>query len=78
MKLSEIIQKVIILEAVQSLTTVMEYRHQIGHGVNPRPILLNAFSSKLPTFFQRLGRCTDDAMRGHLVDELGIVEPWPA
>jgi hypothetical protein len=64
-------------QAVQRLAFAMDLRHQIAHGVNPRPVVDNAYSSQLPDFFQRLGTCTDAAVRAHLVDVLGIANPWP-
>jgi hypothetical protein len=64
-------------QAVQRLTQVMTYRHQIAHGVNPRPTILYNYSSPLPAFFRRLARCTDDAVRRHLVNVHGIPAPWP-
>jgi hypothetical protein len=65
-------------QAVQRLTDVLAYRHQIAHGVNPRPIIHNRYSGPLPNFFGRLARCTDDAVRHHLVNAHGIAIPWPA
>jgi hypothetical protein len=64
-------------QAVQRLAFAMDLRHQIAHGVNPRPLVDNVYSSRLPRFFQRLGTCTDAAVRAHLVDVLGITNPWP-
>lgn len=64
-------------QAVQRLADAMTYRHQIAHGVNPRPIVQNHYSSRLPEFFRRLARCTDDAVRNHLVGVHGIAVPWP-
>jgi HEPN superfamily RiboL-PSP-like protein len=64
-------------QAVQRLTAVMEQRHEIAHGVNPRPAVVFDYSSRLPLFFRRLARCTD-AVRGHLVTVHGITHPWPA
>ena len=64
-------------QAVQRLTTAMTLRHQIAHGVNPRPIVATFYSSQLPDFFRRLGRCTDRAVRDHLVNVLGVANPWP-
>jgi hypothetical protein len=55
----------------------MDYRHEVAHGVNPRPVIHNRYSSQLPDFFRRLARCTDVAVRNHLVTTLGIVNPWP-
>jgi hypothetical protein len=64
--------------AVQRLTVAMTYRHQIAHGVNPRPTIQNEYSRQLPEFFRRLARCTDDAVRDHLVNVHGVVAPWPS
>jgi hypothetical protein len=65
------------VQAVQRLTEVMTYRHQIAHGVNPRPIIHNHYSSQLPVFFRRLARCTDMVVRNHLVTINGLAAPWP-
>jgi hypothetical protein len=65
-------------QTVQRLTEVMNYRHQIAHGVNPRPIIYYGYSSRLRLFFNRLARCTDNAVRNHLVRVLGVASPWPA
>jgi RiboL-PSP-HEPN len=63
-------------QAVQRLTVAMDLRHRIAHGVNPRPIVHHLYSSQLPDFFRRLARCTDAAVRHHLVTVLGIANPW--
>ncbi len=65
-------------QAIQRLTHAMRLRHQIAHGVNPRPAVNNDYSSQLPGFFRRLGRATDRAVRNHLVNAIGLVHPWPA
>jgi hypothetical protein len=64
-------------QAVQRLALAMTLRHQIAHGVNPRPVVPTSYASQLPDFFRRLGRCTDRAVRDYFVDTLGIVNPWP-
>ena len=63
-------------QAIQRLTDAMTFRHQIAHGVNPRPIIHNYYSSQLPGFFRRLARCTDDAVYDHLVNVHGVAAPW--
>lgn len=65
-------------QARARLQEVMDFRHEVAHGVNPRPVIHNRYSSQLPDFFRRLGRCTDASVRAHLVDVLGVAEPWPA
>jgi hypothetical protein len=64
-------------QAVQRLTDAMTYRHQIAHGVNPRPTIHNYYSSQLPDFFRRLARCTDNAVRNQLIAVHGVAAPWP-
>jgi hypothetical protein len=64
-------------QAVQRLTEAMTFRHEIAHGVNPRPTIHNQYSRQLPSFFLRLAQCTDDAVRNHLVNVHGVVTPWP-
>ncbi|MCI0379918.1 MAG: hypothetical protein L0215_20235 [Gemmataceae bacterium] len=64
-------------QAIQRLTDALTYRHEIAHGVNPRPIIHNLYSSQLPEFFRRLARCTDTAVRNHLVNIHGVAVPWP-
>jgi hypothetical protein len=64
-------------QAVQRLADAMALRHQIAHGVNPRPVVATFYSNRLPDFFRRLGRCTDRAIRNHFVNVLGIANPWP-
>jgi hypothetical protein len=64
-------------QAVRRLAVAMDLRHQIAHGVNPRPRVDNAYSRGLPRFFRRLARCTDNAVRQHLVATLGVANPWP-
>jgi hypothetical protein len=65
-------------QAVQRLTVAMDHRHRIAHGANPRPNVSRVYSSELPDFFRRLGRCTDRAVRLHFVEVHHIANPWPA
>ena len=64
-------------QAEQRLAYALRVRHQVAHGVNPRPTVHNYYSSQLPDFFLRLGRCTDAAVRNHLVVAHGLANPWP-
>ena len=64
-------------QAVQRLADAMTLRHQIAHGVNPRPGVTTLISSQLPNFFRRLGRCTNHAVQEHFVNVHGIAHPWP-
>jgi hypothetical protein len=65
------------LQAEQRLDQALTYRHEIAHGVNPRPNIDNLYASRLPGFVRRLARCTDDAVRHFLVNTHGIANPWP-
>jgi hypothetical protein len=64
-------------QAAQRLAVAMNFRHEIAHGVNPRPTIHNFYSSQLPDFIRRLARCTDQVVRQHLVSVHGILNPWP-
>jgi hypothetical protein len=64
-------------QAVQRLAEAMRLRHQIAHGVNPRPVIHNQYSSQLPDYFRRLARATDQAVRNHLINAIGLANPWP-
>jgi hypothetical protein len=65
-------------QAVEHLNRALGLRHQIAHGVNPRPVIHNHYSNWLPGFIRRLARCTDDAVRDHLVATHAVASPWPA
>jgi hypothetical protein len=64
-------------QAESLLDGAFALRHEIAHGVNPRPVIHNAYSSWLPGFIRRLARCTDEAVRHHLVTIHGLAHPWP-
>jgi hypothetical protein len=64
-------------QARARLQQVMDLRHAVAHGVNPRPPIESRYASRLPDFFRRLGRCTDAAVRTYLVNTLGVANPWP-
>jgi hypothetical protein len=64
------------VQSVQALLRALNLRHKIAHGINPRPAVAHQYSSQLPDFFRRLGQTTDRAVRDHLVNALGVVNPW--
>ncbi len=66
-----------VAHARELLTEALKFRHQIAHGVNPRPVIHSPYATQLPEFIRRLGRCTDAGIRQFLVDTLGIIDPWP-
>jgi hypothetical protein len=63
--------------AVAKLGDALGYRHRIAHGADPRPVVHNTYAAWLPGFFERLGRCTDDAVRSRLTSGFGVTTPWP-
>jgi hypothetical protein len=64
--------------ATDRLAQALRTRHEIAHGVNPRPTVHNSYAKRLPGFFRSLGLCTDAATRDYLVTALGVAAPWPA
>lgn len=64
-------------QARERLQEAIRLRHEIAHGVNPRPTIHNSYSSRLPGLFRRLGRTTDVGVRAYLVVTLGVANPWP-
>jgi len=66
-----------VVHARELLAEALRFRHQIAHGINPRPIIHSQYASWLPTFFRRLGSRTDAGIRDFLVNTLGIAHPWP-
>lgn len=64
-------------QAEGRLDSALDLRHEIAHGVNPRPVIHNTYSSSLPGFMRRLALCTDNAVRNHLTTTLGLANPWP-
>lgn len=64
-------------QAETLLDAALDLRHEIAHGVNPRPVIHNTYSNWLSGFIRRLARCTDEAIRNHLTNTLGLANPWP-
>jgi hypothetical protein len=64
-------------QARDRLTEAITFRHQIAHGVNPRPTIHNSYSQGLPEFFRRLGGKTDSGIRQYLETVLHVPNPWP-
>lgn len=63
--------------ATNRLTKAITLRHQVAHGVNPRPNVRNQYAAALPGFFRLLGSATDATVRAHLVGALQVPNPWP-
>ena len=62
--------------ACDKLNQVMKYRHEVAHGVNPRPTITNPYSKALPKFFRQLARRTDAAIKSYLVTALSVPSSW--
>jgi hypothetical protein len=58
------------------LNQVLTNRHEVSHGVNPRPTIHNQYSAWLPAFFRNLGRKTDAGLKAYLTGTLGLPAPW--
>jgi hypothetical protein len=58
--------------AREYLNEALKKRHEIAHGINPRPTIHNTYAGWLRSFFRNLGRCTDGSVRNHLVNTLGV------
>ncbi len=71
-------QSVTADKARDRLGEALKKRHEIAHGVNPRPTVHNQYAKQLPGFFRRLGECTDEPVRDYLVKTLGMSNPWPS
>jgi len=64
-------------QAVVRLEAVMKFRHEIAHGINPRPTVHNSYASLLPGLILKLADCTDKAVRHHLIHTYHLSDPWP-
>jgi hypothetical protein len=62
--------------AEQRLGEALRIRHEIAHGVNPRPIVHNTYARALPGFFRKLGECTDSAIKTYAQTSLAVTLPW--
>ena len=63
--------------ACERLEECITFRHQIAHGVTPRPIIHNQqYASRLPAFFRNLGRTTDNGITSYLNSTLGVHTGW--
>lgn len=67
------------IQATRLLDYLLKTRHQIAHGVRPRPKVINKQAAWFIDFVRRVAACTDNALRDYLVSTLGVVpEPWPS
>ncbi len=64
-------------QAISYLNDALTLRHEIAHGVNPRPTIHNTYANWLRFFVLRLARRTDNAIRSHLVNVHLVTNPWP-
>ena len=65
-------------QARERLNKAIRIRHEVAHGVNPRPTVHNSYASALPGFFRKLGISTDKAIRDYLSATLHVRRPWPS
>lgn len=63
--------------ARERLEEAITLRHQVAHGVTPRPIIHNQqYARRLPGLFERLGTRTDAGITAYLDNEFGIQTGW--
>ncbi len=63
--------------ACERLDEAIRLRHEIAHGVIPRPIIHNQqYASRLPGFFRKLGTRTDFGISAYLGNVLAINTGW--
>jgi RiboL-PSP-HEPN len=58
------------------LDEMLRFRHQVAHGVNPRPTIHNNYCRQLPGLVRSLAECTDYGLGEHLRDNLHVVVQW--
>lgn len=63
-------------KAVTYLDWLLDVRHQIAHGVNPRPVVRATYATWAPQFIRRIAERTDATVYDHLVNVLGVSPPW--
>lgn len=63
--------------ARERLDEAIMIRHEVAHGVIPRPIIHNQqYASRLPNFFRNLGKKTDAGITSYLASDFGINTGW--
>lgn len=55
---------------------LLQLRHQIVHGVVPRPNVQYKYVLWAQLFIERVVARTDEVLREHLVANLGVAAPW--
>ncbi|AGA89075.1 hypothetical protein Thimo_0203 [Thioflavicoccus mobilis 8321] len=64
-------------KAKERLKEAIKLRHEIAHGVTPRPIIHNQqYAGRLPDFFRKLGEATDKALTEYLAKEMSVSTGW--
>jgi hypothetical protein len=63
-------------QAETRLGEALKIRHEIAHGVTPRPIVHNAYARELPGLFRKLGDWTDKAIKQCASSSLDISLSW--
>lgn len=62
--------------ALSKLDALLTLRHQIVHGVVPRPNVQYKYVYWAQLFIERVVERTDEVLRDHLVTKLGAAAPW--
>jgi hypothetical protein len=62
--------------ALAKLDDLLTLRHQIVHGIVPRPNVQYKYVLWAQLFIERVVERTDEVLRDHLVTSLGVAAPW--
>ncbi|MCB9663433.1 MAG: hypothetical protein H6732_04950 [Alphaproteobacteria bacterium] len=60
----------------ERLNKALTTRHEVAHGVSPRPSVHFKYMKGLVGFFKRLGTWTDAEVHRYLTNDLGLAPPW--
>ena len=69
-------QRTTPVSARQRLEDVLTQRHQIAHGVHPRPQIRHSHAKSLPLFFKNLAKNTDSSISTYFDEEFDIQLNW--
>jgi hypothetical protein len=65
-----------VKKSTSYLDNLLYLRHQIAHGVKPRPSIAEVDATFWREFVEKLGRKTDATVRDYLCSGFGVSVPW--
>jgi hypothetical protein len=60
----------------QRVETLVRIRHEIAHGLHPRPVVHQKYAAAAPTLIRKVALCTDEGIRADFKSRLGVSLPW--